>query len=234
MNSVESSILAIAAIFAKAAQLDYIGESVSQIEHALQCAYFAEQAGHSDEVIIAGLLHDIGHYACELPQHNMADLGIVHHEWIGAQLAFELGCSAKVALLIGFHVDAKRYLAAKKSTYYARLSNASKQTLSHQGGVMNLKKMQAFEQLPYFKEILQVRVNDEKAKEINLSVPGLEHYQSILQAHFKAQEFFKIPKEYGLNKFISTEWTYGIKHFLQQQHNQKGVYYGDNQKEQSL
>lgn len=96
--------------------MDYIGESVSQLEHALQCAYFAEQAGHSQEVILACLFHDIGHFASDTKQNKMADLGVVHHEWIGAQLAYILGFSAKVALLIGNHVNAKRYLAGKKKT----------------------------------------------------------------------------------------------------------------------
>src|SRR5262245_40111774 len=89
---------------------DYIGEPVSQLEHALQCAYFAEHSGHSDEVVLASLFHDIGHFAVETPQFKMADLGIIYHEWIGAKLIYEMGFSQQVALLVGYHVDAKRYL----------------------------------------------------------------------------------------------------------------------------
>ena len=39
----------------------YGGERVSQLEHALQCAHLAEQAGASSSLIVACLLHDIGH-----------------------------------------------------------------------------------------------------------------------------------------------------------------------------
>ncbi|MBY0374774.1 MAG: HD domain-containing protein, partial [Bryobacteraceae bacterium] len=39
----------------------YFGEQVTQLEHALQSAYLAVQAGADDETILAALLHDIGH-----------------------------------------------------------------------------------------------------------------------------------------------------------------------------
>lgn len=197
--------------FAKAATTDYIGEAVSQIEHALQCAYFAEKSGHSEEVILACLLHDIGHFSSTTEQNQMADLGVVYHEWIGAQLAYELNFSAKVALLIGYHVDAKRYLAGKNMTYYERLSSASKQTLGYQGGPMDAEEMQAFEQLPYFKEILQVRVNDEKAKEVDLVVPGLEHYYPLMQRNIQKTSSVE---SYNLPDFVNAQWVEEFKHCL--------------------
>ena len=62
--------------------------------------------------------------------------------------------SKKVALLIGSHVQAKRYLATKKPSYFERISEASKGTLNFQGGLMDSSEMQSFEQQPLFKEIL--------------------------------------------------------------------------------
>ena len=42
---------------------DYIGEKVSQKEHALQAAYFAEYMHPNDyEFILAALFHDVGCY----------------------------------------------------------------------------------------------------------------------------------------------------------------------------
>ncbi|WP_232220512.1 HD domain-containing protein [Legionella tunisiensis] len=137
MDTVESKIDKALYCLKSAQYSNYIGESVSQLEHALQCAYFAEQAGHCQEVVLASLFHDIGHFASNTEQFCMADLGVVNHEWIGAKLAYDFGFSAKVALLIGYHVDAKRYLAGKKPSYFARLSEASKGTLSFQGGAMS-------------------------------------------------------------------------------------------------
>lgn len=114
MNAINQKIERAFQYLRSAKKMDYIGEPISQLEHALQCAYFAEQAGHSEEIVLACLFHDIGHFAGETKQNRMADLGIVLHEWIGASLAYELGFSAKIALLIGNHVNAKRYLAGRK------------------------------------------------------------------------------------------------------------------------
>ena len=43
------------------------GESVSQLEHALQCAALARRARADDEVVLAALLHDVGHLAARTP-----------------------------------------------------------------------------------------------------------------------------------------------------------------------
>jgi predicted HD phosphohydrolase len=196
-----------------AGKTDYIGEPVSQLEHALQCAYFAEEAGYSEEVVLASLFHDIGHFASETEQATMADLGIVYHEWIGAKLVYDLGFSAKVALLIGYHVDAKRYLAGKKLNYFERLSVASKGTLEFQGGPMSLAEMQQFENYPYFKEILQVRINDEKAKEINLPVPDLSYYLPKIKAHIEKHVHFSRSKNI-LTNFIDQIWVEQFKEIL--------------------
>jgi len=40
---------------------NYIGEDVSIVEHSLQAAYFASTRSTDTELIIASLLHDIGH-----------------------------------------------------------------------------------------------------------------------------------------------------------------------------
>src|SRR4051794_38625163 len=72
---------------------DYIGEHVTQLEHGLQCAFAATQAGCSEEVIIAALLHDVGHLLAlrdRLPE--MPDgLGCLHHERVGAAYLESLG-----------------------------------------------------------------------------------------------------------------------------------------------
>ena len=171
------------AILDKFVDMDYIGEAVSQLEHSLQCAYFAEKCGHSDEIIIACLLHDIGHIALASPQPQMDGLGVINHEWIGARLLLEMGFSNTVAQLVGHHVNAKRYLSGKKPAYYRRLSSASQGTLTFQGGPMTASERAVFEALPLFKQILQVRAHDEKGKEVDLITPPLEYYLGIIEKH---------------------------------------------------
>ncbi len=41
----------------------YGGEAVTQLEHALQAALLAEQEQAPPELIVAALLHDVGHLA---------------------------------------------------------------------------------------------------------------------------------------------------------------------------
>ena len=46
-------------LYIKNGDNDYIGENVSQIEHALQAALLAENQSYPDHVILASFLHDI-------------------------------------------------------------------------------------------------------------------------------------------------------------------------------
>lgn len=153
------------------------GEGVTQLEHALQCAYFASQVTDDSETIVAALLHDIGHL-CDQEAEHMGDVGIVDHEGIGAQYLAELGFPQKVAELVGAHVTAKRYLVATNPNY--ELSPASAETLRHQGGPMNAEEVAAFERDPLYKEKLRMRSWDEMGKEVALDVPELESYRKMV------------------------------------------------------
>ena len=39
----------------------YFGEAMTTLEHSLQAAYFAQACDAADALVIAALLHDIGH-----------------------------------------------------------------------------------------------------------------------------------------------------------------------------
>ena len=58
----------IADIFLRRGAESYLGESVTMSQHMLQTALNAEQAGESIATVVAGLLHDIGHYTGEFPE----------------------------------------------------------------------------------------------------------------------------------------------------------------------
>ncbi len=169
------------ALFAKSANQPYIGEPISQLEHALQTAALAKQAGGSHELIVAALFHDIGH----LDHGNadfasrMGDYGTARHEQIGARLVRELGFPETVAELILGHVEAKRFLVFKYPAYLASLSTASLETLKHQGGPMCAEEAARFEQREVFKDTLRLRAWDDQAKLENYAAPGLETYREI-------------------------------------------------------
>ncbi len=173
----EQVVEEIMTILQSGASYDYIGEPVSQLEHALQCAHRAKNANADDETIVAALLHDIGHL---LIHDDTNGLGAADHEKIGRAYVLEKGFSKKIADLIRGHVDAKRYLTFVNPTYYERLSSASKETLVMQGGPMTEEQALEFEQQPYFKDKLLLRTWDEQSKLLNYIVDSLESYRELL------------------------------------------------------
>lgn len=173
-------------LLAQSEALDYIGEPISQLEHGLQCAHFAKHSGHGETVELATLLHDIGHFCNRVPEPQMDGLGVINHEWIGARVALAHGLPKELAYLIGEHVDAKRYLAGKKASYLNNLSPASLGTLAFQGGPMDESEVAAYEAKPHFKDIIRVRVNDEKGKQLDLETDSLEDYRPRIQRVIEA------------------------------------------------
>ncbi|HEX2679089.1 MAG TPA: HD domain-containing protein [Polyangiales bacterium] len=162
---------------------EYIGEPVSQLAHALQCAELARDAGGSDHEILAALFHDIGHIAAGPDALQMPGLGVLAHESVGAQFLRELGFSAEVCDLVGSHVNAKRYLAWRKASYHDALSAASRATLALQGGPMSADEAVRFEQDPAFAARLRLRVWDEAAKDPARVTAGLTSYLPLIRAH---------------------------------------------------
>ena len=71
------------------------------------------------------------------------------------------------------HVQAKRYLTFKFPDYYNELSEASKNTLVFQGGIMTEAEAARFENDPDFQNIIELRRWDELAKETNVPVIDL-------------------------------------------------------------
>jgi len=161
------------ALYERFGDHDYIGEPVSQIEHMSQAAQRAMAEGVDDEVVLAAFFHDIGHI-CGDGAANMDGFGVVSHERLGADYLRRLGFSERLARLVEYHVQAKRYLTLKEPGYYQRLSEASRRTLEFQGGVMSAQEAIAFEQDPLWAISLRLRHWDEQAKELWVPVIDLQ------------------------------------------------------------
>jgi phosphonate degradation associated HDIG domain protein len=184
-TALESRVQAACAGLSLGDKRGYIGEPVSQLEHALQCAQLAQAAHASPSEVLAALFHDIGHLVAASGSAEMDGLGIVDHEGIGAAWLAELGFDPAVCALVGAHVEAKRYLACRKPGYYARLSEASRGTLRFQGGPMTDAEANAFEADPLFAAKVRLRSWDEAAKESDGQVPGLQTYAALIRAHLE-------------------------------------------------
>jgi phosphonate degradation associated HDIG domain protein len=171
-------------LYQKYGQEDYIGEPVSQIEHMIQCASIAEAEGYNEEVILAALFHDIGHFCEHLMEVKQMDgYGVVDHEKLGADFLRELHFSENIASLVQNHVQAKRYLTYAYPSYYENLSEASRHTLEFQGGMMSKGEAESFEADPLFETHIQLRRWDEMAKIENRSMPSLDHYGDMMIRH---------------------------------------------------
>ena len=161
----------------------YIGEPMSQLQHALQAAYHARLIGGSDELIIACLFHDIGH---QLPGESMDGWGTQEHEEVGAQFLKEQGFSHNVCEMVRSHIEAKRYLCTDPA-YYAQLSEGSKQSMRYQGSPMSKQEAEAFRQDPLFEQKLNLRHCDDKAKDPDGIVPDLDTYYQMVVDHLYEQ-----------------------------------------------
>ena len=154
-------------LYSEKGEEEYHGEPISQLQHMLQAATLAQNGNFDDEIILAAFFHDIGHLLGS--NETMGSYGIKDHERLGAQYLADRGFSEKIVQLVASHVEAKRYFSAIDTSYYNRLSPASKATLEYQGGPMRQEEVKNFNKNPLKDIILTFRRWDEAAK-----VPGKE------------------------------------------------------------
>ena len=158
----------------------YFGEPVTQLEHALQTAALAERASASDALVVAALLHDIGHLLAAATGSPLpAGVSSPHEEVGDLWLSNHFGPA--VTEPIRLHVAAKRYLCAVEPGYSDALSAASQESLLIQGGPMTASEVTAFSTMPWATEAAALRRWDDLAKAQGLDVPGLSHYRSRVE-----------------------------------------------------
>ena len=153
-------------------------ESVSALNHALQCARLAEDARADAPLVAAALLHDVGHFVAIDDVGEMADIDDVHELRGVAVLVRDF--PPAVIEPIRLHVAAKRYLTAIDPKYVAGLSPASVHSLAQQGGPMTPAEIARFEALPFAEDAVRLRRWDDLAKTPGLATPGLAYYLALV------------------------------------------------------
>jgi len=165
-------------LFRDHGHIEYSGEGVTQLEHALQSAQFAEDEGASDPLVTAALLHDLGHLLNrqgETPTLRGID---DQHQYFAIPFMRPL-FPAAVIEPIRLHVDAKRALCSLEPAYYEGLSADSKRSLALQGGVFSREEAAAFMAKPHAADALRLRRWDDRAKVPGAATGGLDHYLEI-------------------------------------------------------
>ena len=176
----EDSIMALARLLEEKGTRRYGLSAVNQLQHALQAALLAEQAGGDVSLIAAALLHDIGHMVHGLGEDPAADGIDDRHEELGrAYLAADFGPA--VTEPVRLHVAAKRFLCATEPDYFAKLSPDSVRSLALQGGPMSAAEVAAFRALPHAEAAVQLRRFDEAAKRPDLPTPSVAHFVPYLR-----------------------------------------------------
>jgi phosphonate degradation associated HDIG domain protein len=169
------------AIFDSRGSAAYFGESVSTTEHCLQTAHFAQEEHASASLVLAALLHDVGHLVAPTPDDIADWMDDAHHERIGGGW-LSRKFSREVSEPVRLHVPAKRYLIATRPEYFARLSPASVLTLKLQGGAMTAAEIAAFETEPFYREAVRLREWDDRGKIAGLRTPDLRSYRQLIEA----------------------------------------------------
>ena len=170
----------ILALYAARGAQAYFGERVSMSEHGLQAAHFAQIEGAPEPLVVAALLHDIGHLLEPVPDDIVEWTLDARHEEIGARwLARHF--DAAVCEPVRLHVPAKRYLCATDAGYFARLSSASVHTLKLQGGPMSPREQAQFEDERFSREAVRLRLWDDQGKVAGLKTAPLEDYAALIE-----------------------------------------------------
>ncbi|KAF7195154.1 Phosphonoacetate hydrolase [Pseudocercospora fuligena] len=194
----QDTIRELFAFILKQGNSDYLGEAVSQLQHSLQTATLAQNAGADEETVLGALLHDVGRFipAAEkerdmfFPDGTFA--GKASHEVLGEAYLRQLGFSDKICQLVGAHVWAKRYLTAVDKGYYDGLSLSSKTTLKYQGGPFTDEQVKEAQKDPLLENKLTVRRFDDLAKDPDMRTPDLHSFETgavKALAHSRAEPF---------------------------------------------
>jgi phosphonate degradation associated HDIG domain protein len=155
-------------------------EAISQRAHAEQTAALAVDAGAADATVAAALLHDVGHLLevaeRDGPRDRTTDR---RHEAVGASWLAPL-LPPEVTGPIALHVRAKRYLCTVEPRYVDVLSAGSVASLERQGGALSDEEVAAFEGNAGWEGAVALRRWDDRAKVIDLEVPPVASYRSLL------------------------------------------------------
>jgi predicted HD phosphohydrolase len=170
----------IADIFERRGAESYLGEAVTVAEHMLQTAAIAQAEGAPDALVVAALLHDIGHFTSEFGEYSPQDTVDKQHDAAGAKV-LEGFFPIAVTECVRLHVAAKRYLCATDQTYYGKLSEPSQHSLSLQGGPMSETEIAQFRGLEFHREAVRLRLWDDGGKVVGVGTSTFDNFRPLLR-----------------------------------------------------
>ena len=168
-------------IFAVRGPESYLGEPVSMADHMEQSAACAIEDNAPDSLVVAALLHDIGHFIGDFPLDALENGTDNLHEDAGGAI-LEKFYPPEVSEPVRLHVAAKRYLCTVDDSYYGRLSEASINSFNLQGGKMSAEEVAEFEANPHHKAAVRLRYYDDDGKVAGRTIHKIDWYRPMLEA----------------------------------------------------
>jgi len=183
-ESIDTAWQQLCEIYTRAGDRAY-GEAVTELTHAIQTALVAEEQGAADSLVVASLLHDIGHLLHDEGE-DIADKDIdMKHEALGASF-LKQWFLPRVTYPVVLHVAAKRYLATCRKGYVDQLSPASLKSLWLQGGYMTDEELKSFRASAYYQDAIQLRTYDELAKDPEKKTPRFNKFEGVVKRELAA------------------------------------------------
>ena len=162
LNDIDDVLAFLIELFERRGADAYLGEEVTMAEHMCQAAAAAQADGRDEEVIVAALLHDIGHFHDELTERFALEQDNKHQ--VHGERVLSNWFPPRVVACVGGHVDAKRYLCATDQSYFERLSDASVRTLALQGGPMDEANVPPTQRRPFSMTFWRLGVTTTRVK----------------------------------------------------------------------
>lgn len=171
------------ALYKAAESIPYGSEQFSHTYHALSSAFNAKLAHADDELVIATLLHDVGHLLTWDNLRRHADIGVIDHDRAGGDYLEQLGFSHRVCELVRGHVEARRYLVTTSDPYAARLTPSAIMALELNGGPMTGEQVDAFRANPHSHDCLQLLSFEELVHDHRFKPHSILTYEDMLIEH---------------------------------------------------
>jgi len=172
-------------LFASRGAREHMGETVSMSQHMEQTAARAAADEAADGLVIAALLHDIGHFVGGHPIQALGNGRDNLHAEAGADYLRPY-FPPSITEPIRLHVAAKRYLCATDDEYLSHLSDASVNSLRVQGGPMSAEQVARFEANPYYRDAVKLRRYDDDGKVAGLTSKPVSAYRATLLSQLSA------------------------------------------------
>lgn len=167
-------------LFAEFGSSNY-DEGVTLTDHSLQTAALAVAEGAHDALVLAALLHDVGHFLQARARGNENYLAFdwahdtIAADWLRPRFGDE------VADPVGHHVSAKRWLCAREPAYFDALSSASVASLAAQGGPFTDDEADEWRTRSGADAAIRLRRWDDDGKVAGLTIAPLAEYEALLR-----------------------------------------------------